>query len=155
MTRPPIGKIVLGVIALIVVWHIGSWIWYIHNVATKRKELQCLPNPVIVAEACRSMLGSLGTNAFGNVAGDDPSVPEPLRALKARHVMFQDNCLRLEFHGGSDHFGLAFQPHAPELLTGQWDLVYYGERRSTPIASINWTNYPTLLTPAPQEGQSP
>jgi len=114
---------------------------YFLNCASKRNELKNLSNPTIIAEACRSMLMGLGTNAFGNVTGEDQSVPESLRALKARHVIFQNDRLRLEFHGGFDHFGLMFQPHDSDCLKGRWDLVYYEERKSTPITSINWTDY--------------
>ena len=135
------GKVILTVVVLIALWYVGSWVSYFHYCTSKRKELQSLPNPVEIAEACRTMLGSKGTNAFANIVGDDPSIPEPLRALKARHVLVREDRLRLEFHGGFDHFGLELHPLDSQCLTGQWDLVYYEERKKMPITSIKWTNY--------------
>lgn len=132
--------IVATVVALAALLYIALWIGYFRHNSSTRQELQNLTEPLKVAEACRLMMLSLGTNAFGNVTGDDPSVPVMLRDLRARHLIFQQHELRLEFHGGSDHYGLVFAPIDVECPTGRWSLAYYDGLKRQSLASIEWSS---------------
>ena len=59
----------------------------------------------------------------------DPRVPEVLRTLKPAHICVFDHCVRIEMHGGFDHYGLVGyaegeEPQGGELIPG---LCYYSE----------------------------
>jgi hypothetical protein len=54
---------------------------------------------------------------------DDPSIPRAIREIHPSYIVIHEYDLRIEMHGGMDHFGLHFRQGS----SGSWDLWYYTE----------------------------
>jgi hypothetical protein len=54
---------------------------------------------------------------------DDPSIPRAIREIRPSYIVIHEYDLRIEMHGGFDHFGLHFRQGPSK----GWDLWYYTE----------------------------
>jgi hypothetical protein len=107
-------------------WCLGGWItlmltdqWII-TPAQKARLLRGT-NHRAVADACALVMSDF--RKFEGKTWDDPSIPRAIREIRPRYIVIHEHDLRIEMHGGFDHYGLHFRQGA----SGNWDLWYYTE----------------------------
>ena len=74
-----------------------------------------------VADACALVLKDV--KRYEGRSWDDPSFPAVLRDIRPSHLIIYDREVRIEMHGGFDHYGFHFRQGSPAT----WDLWYYTE----------------------------
>jgi len=64
----------------------------------------------------------------------NPRVPATIRRLRPGYIMLMDDGIRIELHGGFDHYG--YQCHH-DKKSGKWIMVWFSEdARDEPVVSI-------------------
>jgi len=132
--------IVVSLALLLVAFFISYTACYLLATSAKKQELKNLPNPDEVAQACRQMAISLGKEEnvlvvkdsqgryFESSTGTYIDIPLAITQLNPNYMVVDPEKVRIEFHGGHDHFGLILGPYIEGgLPTGTWALHYYAE----------------------------
>ena len=100
---------------------------HLNETSEQRKFLQNSVDHEKVALACLDVHKCAMHNHAHSLLPDNPCIPEELRSLGFKYIWVQEHSLRMEFHGGFDHYGfkLARDPGTPDK--NQWILYYYTE----------------------------
>ena len=86
-----------------------------------------------IATNCLALMKSI-TNHSGFIYPGDSRVPTSLRTLSFRYINSLSNHLRMEFHGGFDHYGYELRPSNTNANT--WTLLWYTEKTRKPLTTI-------------------
>ena len=126
-------KVLLIVLAVVVGLFILPFVYEgFHSVGQQRALLNRTDYPQIVA-ACITIARAT-TNDSAIIRPSDPGVPALVRALSPRFIIASSNLVRMEFHGGFDHYG--YRVRQCETNPAQWAISYYTEGGERFLAEI-------------------
>ena len=114
---------VIGVLALGALLLLSPFVYDGFRSAKQKRWLQSRTDFAEVAEACVTVARSMTNDALVDVY--DPRVPELLRSLGPRYIVASTNFIKLEFHGGFDHYG--YSVRQSNSNPKKWDIYYYTE----------------------------
>jgi hypothetical protein len=114
--------------------------WFVHQAQHRRVMLLCDPDHQALLKAGREILSEIPKDRFhphsdGGIDSGIFSVPEgiqipqAIKDLKSGYVVDYDGYLRIEMHGGMDHFGVKIYP---EDFKKPDDYFEYGDRELLP-----------------------
>ena len=86
-----------------------------------------------IAATCLTLMKSI-TNHSGFIYPSDSRIPVFLRALSFRYIDSSSNHLRMEFHGGFDHYG--YELRRSNTNPNGWTLLWYTEDTRKPLTTI-------------------
>jgi hypothetical protein len=119
----------LGALLIVILfspWCIGGWIilieadqWF--KIIPEQRRLLHSTDHRAVADACALILKDV--KRYQGKSWDDASFPAVIRDIRPSHVIIYDREIRIEMHGGFDHYGFDFRQASPPT----WDLWYYTE----------------------------
>ena len=114
--------------------------WFVHQAQHRRVMLLCDTDHQALLKAGREILSEIPKDRFhphsdGGIDSGIFSVPEgiqipqAIKDLKSGYVVDYDGYLRIEMHGGMDHFGVKIYP---EDFKKPRDYFEYGDRELLP-----------------------
>ena len=86
-----------------------------------------------IASACVTLARSVTNHSL--IKPSDPRVPTLLRSLSPRYLTADSNSVRLEFHGGFDHYG--YRVEQSDTNARQWSIFWYTEKRQQLLSTIS------------------
>ena len=137
MKRTSIILGILGALLGLIIVGLAALFWpFIQDGLKSRRQIESLKHrsdyPEI-ASACRNVT-ALASNGITEIGINDPGVPVKLRELGARYIVADNDSVRLEFHGGFDHYG--YEVTRSENNSNVWELRFYTESQRTLITCV-------------------
>lgn|SRR5688572_12276653 len=86
-----------------------------------------------IANACVTLARSVTNHSL--IKPSDPRVPALLRSLSPRYLTADSNSVRLEFHGGFDHYG--YRVEQSDTNAKQWSIFWYTEKSQRLLSTIS------------------
>lgn len=133
---PRVVKVVAGVGVVLVVGFLAVIspfvFWAERNVRQQRALLSRGDHAQIAAEAVR--LARVAGTGDAMVRTNDVRVPGLLRELGVRYFTVSTNEVRMEFHGGFDHYGYVVRQSPTN--SARWTIFWYTEDGQRELARI-------------------
>jgi hypothetical protein len=129
-----IALIVVGVLiagALVFAWPFGRDAL---SSAKQKRALQTRSDYPQITTACVTLAHTMDREDT-LIRPADPRVPALLRSLSPRYISASTNYVRLEFHGGFEHYGYRVEQSATD--SRQWTISYYTEQGRKPLTTIS------------------
>jgi hypothetical protein len=126
-------KVILGILTAFVLACLSPFFHDAFRTSRKMREVQQRADLPQIASACVTLAARF-PGASELVKPSHPAVPPLLRSLSPRYIVVRTNHVRLEFHGGFEHFG--YQVRQSVKDPSQWTLYYFTESEERPMATI-------------------
>ncbi len=93
----------------------------IFTILVERHRLKHNTDHEALAKACQAVVSNW--EYYKDREWDDPEFPLPIRQVRPNYISVSDDGIRMEMHGGHDHYGFQFR----QQLDDTWQLEYYTE----------------------------
>ena len=120
-----VALIIVGVLVAGFLLLVSPFVYFASKSANQQRALKNRSDFPQIAGACVT-LARANTNHTGFIYPDNPVVPPLLRSLAPKYITANSNSVRMEFHGGFDHYG--FRVRQSETNAKLWTISWYTEQ---------------------------
>ena len=127
------AKVALIIVGVLVFIFISPFVYLGLKSSVRMRALQSRTDYPQIASACVTLARSLTNHSL--IKPSDPRVPPLLRSLSPQYIAADSNSVRMEFHGGFDHYG--YRVEQSDTNAKQWTISWYTEKRKRLLGTIS------------------